>query len=202
MLLLEKLLTMKKIILFLGFVFVSLFAIAQDPQGLNVNDVAPEFSAKDQFGKEVNLKALLKKGPVVVLFYRGQWCPFCNKQLSEMQDSLSIITGKGATVVAVTPEKPENILKTIEKTKASFSVLFDDGLKIMKGYKVSYDVDAPTIEKYKGYGIDFSAANGDNGASLPVPAVYIINKKGKIAYRYFNTDYRFRPSVNELAAHL
>jgi peroxiredoxin len=183
--------------------WASVVASAQEkPLGLNLNDTAPDFTAKDQAGKEINLKKLLKKGPVVVLFYRGQWCPFCNKQLSGMQDSLAAITSKGATVVAITPEKPENIAKTIEKTKASYSLLFDDGLKIMKSYKVAFEVDAVTIEKYKGYGIDFNVANGTNGANLPVPAVYIISKKGKIAYRHFDPDYRKRPSVKEIASHL
>lgn len=172
------------------------------PQGLSVNDPAPEFSGIDQSGNSINLKKLLQKGSVVVLFYRGEWCPFCNKQLSQMQDSLNYIISKGAIVVAVTPEKPENISKTIEKTKASYSVLFDDGLKIMKSYKVAYEVNSATIEKYKGYGIDFAVVNGNNGANLPVPAVYVISQEGKIIYRHFDPDYRKRPSVKEIASHL
>ena len=118
---------MKTTFLSLLICLASIVAIAQEkPLGLNLNDTAPDFTAKDQAGKEVNLKKLLKKGPVVVLFYRGQWCPFCNKQLSGMQDSLASITSKGATVIAITPEIPENISKTIEKTKASYSLLCDD----------------------------------------------------------------------------
>jgi peroxiredoxin len=194
---------MKIKFLSIGLSLLSFCAIGQDkPQGLQVNEVAPEFSAKDQFGKEVKLKSLLKNGPVVVMFYRGQWCPYCNKQLNEMQDSLNLLTSKGATVLAVTPEKAENISKTVEKTKASYSILFDDGLQIMKSYKVSFEVDTVTIKKYKNYGIDFSEANGANGANLPVPAVYIIDKKGKIIYRYFDLDYRKRPSVKEIVSHL
>ncbi len=187
----------------IGMMLLSMCVLAQEkPQGLNVNDTAPEFSAKDQFGKEINLKTLLKKGPVVVMFYRGQWCPYCNKQLSGMQDSLALITSKGATILAITPEKQENISKTIEKTKASFSILYDDELKIMKSYQVAFSLDAATIEKYKGYGIDFNEANGTNGASLPVPAIYIINMKGKIIYLHFDPDYTKRPSVKEIASHL
>ena len=179
------------------------FAKAQEkPLGLALNDIAPNFTAKDQYGKTVNLKALLNKGPVVLLFYRGQWCPYCNKQLNELQDSLTYVTSKGATVVAVTPEQAENISKTIEKTKASYSILFDEGLNIMKNYKVAFQIDAVTIEKYKEYGIDFNEANGTNGANLPIPAVYIINKQGQISYRHFNPDYRKRPSVKEIAKNL
>lgn len=194
---------MKKTWLFVVFLLTSFAIYAQDkPKGLSLNDIAPAFSAKDQSGKLVSLKALLKKGPVVLMFYRGEWCPFCNKQLSEMQDSLLLMKSKGAMVVAVTPEKPENILKTIEKTKATFPVLFDDGLKIMKNYKVAFAVDSITVRKYKGFGVDFAQVNGNNGANLPVPAVYIINRDGRITYRYFDENYRKRPSVEELARKL
>ncbi len=176
---------------------------AQDgPKGLNVNVAAPSFSAKDQNGKTVSLNEELKKGQVVLVFYRGQWCPYCNKHLKKLEDSLSLITAKGAILITITPEKPENISKTIEKTKASYSILFDDGLKIMKSYDVAFAVDEKTVEKYKGYGIDFTKANGENGDNLPVPALYIIGMDGKIAYRYFDTDYSKRASVAEILAHL
>lgn len=138
-----------------------------------------------------------------MVFYRGQWCPYCNKYLKKLEDSLSIIQSKGATVITITPEKPDNISKTIKKTKASYPILFDEGLKIMNSYKVSFAVDANTIEKYKNYGIDFNEANGsNNGAKLPVPAVYVINKEGDIVYRFFDTDYTKRPSVKEILEHL
>ncbi len=198
---------MKKLLLLVLLCSAILAATAQKktkekPTGLELNSAAPPFSAKDQFGKTISLSSLLKKGPVVLLFYRGEWCPYCNKQISEMQDSLQIVTAKGATVLAVTPEKPDNIVKTIEKTKATFSVLFDDGLKIMNSYKVAFMLDMETIRKYKTYGVDFDIVNGNNGANLPVPAVYIINKEGKITYRHFDENYRKRPSVKEIASRL
>jgi len=180
-----------------------LIAIAQDvPKGLNINDPAPVFTATDQNGKSVSLNKLLMDGPVVLVFYRGQWCPYCNKQLKKLEDSLSYIKAKGATVIAITPEKPESISKTIEKTKASYSIVFDEGLRIMKGYDVAFAVDSKTIERYKGYGIDFNEANASNGANLPVPALYIIGKDGKIIYRHFDNNYTKRPSVAEILAHL
>lgn len=194
---------MKKYLLSLTFLVSAFITNAQDgPKGINVNDTAPVFSAKDQNGKTVSLAEELKKGPVVLVFYRGQWCPYCNKHLKKLEDSLSLITAKGASLITVTPEKPENISKTIEKTKASYSILFDDGLKIMKSYDVAFTVDEKTVEKYKGYGIDFTQANGANGASLPVPALYIIGKDGKISYRYFDVNYSKRASVAEILSHL
>ncbi len=194
---------MKKFIITLVAATFIFFSHAQTkPAGLQVNDRAPEFTAKDQNGKVISLKDKLKEGKVVLIFYRGQWCPYCNKELTHMEDSLSLVTSKGATVIAITPEMPANVEKTIGKTKATYSIVSDDNLKIMKDYDVAYAVDPGTIEKYKSYGIDFSSANGSNGANLPVPAVYIIDKKGNITYRYFDADYTKRPSVLEIVEHL
>lgn len=168
------------------------------PSGLKVGDVAPDFKAMDNTGKSFSLKKMLRKGDVVLVFYRGQWCPFCNKALSRMNDSLSLITAKGATVVAVSPETDENIEKTVGKTKASFPIISDKGLSIMKAYKVNYAVDARTIEKYKNYNIDFALVNGNNGAILPVPATYVIGKNGVIKYVFFSPDYKIRTSVQSI----
>ena len=137
-----------------------------------------------------------------MLFYRGQWCPFCNKQLSHFSDSLQMLMAKGASILAITPETGENIKKTIEKTKSSFPVLEDAGMTIMKMYKVNFTVDDNTVAKYKGYGVDFDKANGSNGANLPVPATYIIGKDGIVKYVFFNKDYRKRASVQDILNNL
>lgn len=181
-----------------------LLSLAQpSPKGLQLNDKAPGFSAKDQHGKLLTLSTELKKGSVVIVFYRGQWCPYCNRQLKGLQDSLNFIKEKGATLIAVSPEKLENINKTIEKTKASYAVLFDDGLKIMKSYDVAFNLDSSTIERYKKFGIDFYDANGTtNGATLPVPTVYIINREGVIIFKHFDPDYKKRVTVQEILSHL
>ncbi|MEO6252461.1 MAG: peroxiredoxin-like family protein [Ferruginibacter sp.] len=202
---------MRKSILVLLFLFVCGLAFAQNeiaqtppvyPEGLKVGSKAPQFNVKDQNGKSISLKKALKRGPVVILFYRGQWCPFCNKQLSHYSDSLALLTAKGATVLAVTPETGEHVKQTVAKTKTMFSVLEDKGLIIMKSYKVNFEVDEKTIEKYKGYGIDFDKANGINGANLPVPATYIIGQDGMVKYVFFNTDYRKRASVQDILDNL
>ncbi len=170
--------------------------------GLRVNDVAPDFTSVDQNGKSVNLKNKLTHGPVVLVFYRGEWCPYCNKQLKELEDSMKMITGKGATVIAVSPETQANVAKTVRKTKAKYSVLSDDNLKIMNAYKVAYSLDDDMIKKYKGYGIDFAEKNGTNGNNLPVPAVYIIGKDGKVTYSHYDENFKERVSVMEILAHL
>jgi peroxiredoxin len=194
---------MKTLKIIIVNLLLSIAVIAQTtPQGIKVNDKAPNFIAKDQSGKKVSLKNELKNGSVVLVFYRGQWCPYCNKQLKALQDSLSLIKEKGATLMAISPEKPANIAKTVEKTTATYAVLFDDRLKIMKSYDVAFSVDSTTIEKYKTYGIDFYDANGSNGATLPVPAVYIINKDGIIIFKHFDPDYRKRVTVKEILSYL
>ncbi len=157
------------LIIFSIFITPLLSFAQPSPKGLQLNEKAPEFSAKDQHGKLITLSAELKKG---------------------------------AALIAVSPEKPENISKTVEKTKASYSVLFDDGLKIMKSYDVAFSVDSNTVEKYKKNGIDFYDANGGNGATLPVPTVYIINKEGIIVFKHFDPDYRKRVTVQEILSHL
>ncbi len=194
---------MKQIFIGLFMMIMTLSGYSQTmPSGLQVNDKAPLFTAKDQDGKPVMLETMLQKGPVVLVFYRGQWCPYCNKQLAQLQDSASYIVAKGASLVAVSPETPENIKKTIEKTKAAYPVLSDEGMKIMDSYQETYAVDTATVNKYKNYGLDFTAMNGSNGEHLPVPAVYVINKNGIIDYVHFDADYTKRASVKEILAHL
>ncbi len=192
-----------KSILFFLLIICSVQVSAQTyPEGLNVNDVAPDFTGINQIGKKINLKKQLRNGNVVLVFYRGQWCSFCNKQLKQLEDSLALIKGKGATVLAITPELPENISLSIRRTNASYPILYDEGLKIMNAYKVAYKEDDQALKKYRGDGINILEANGNNGANLPVPAVYIINKKGKITYRFFDINYTKRSSVKDILDHL
>lgn len=195
---------MKKLLLPLILLTLSSYLFAQEaPEGLFINSKAYDFKAKDQNGNEVRLRDLLKKGKVILVFYRGQWCPYCNRYLQRLEDSLSLIREKGATLVAVTPELPENVSKTIEKTKAEYPILYDENLKIMKAYEVEYEVPENTLSRYRNTGIKLEENNGiKNGNYLPVPATYIINKDQMITYRYFDSDYKKRPSVRELLKNL
>ena len=192
---------MHKPIFLLSLVFLNTILLAQEkPEGLFINSKAPDFKATDQYGKEIRLKDVLKDSAVVLIFYRGQWCPYCNKQLKKLEDSLQLIKDKGARLIAITPEKPEFISKTIEKTKASYPLIYDKDMKIMKAYAVTFEVDERTVSRYKNADIDLATANGQKEkVYLPVPAVYIISKKeGTITYRYFDFDYKKRASVQEI----
>ena len=189
-----------KQLLIIASLFVTLSGFAQDkPEGLFINSKAYDFKAKDQSGVDISLKEIRKKGPVVVVFYRGNWCPYCNKELKRFQDSLNLFTEKGAQVVAITPEASEGINKTVEKTGAVFPILFDEDMKIAKAYRVAYEVDEKTQSRQKSFGNDLLAVNHQRErASLPVPAVYIVNKEGSIIYRFFEEDYKKRPWVKDL----
>jgi peroxiredoxin len=190
---------MKKSALLILLLVTGYFVFSQEaPEGLFLNSRAPDFKAKDQHGNEVRLKDLLKKGKVVLVFYRGEWCPYCNKNLQKLSDSLQLIVDKGATLVAVSPETPESRAKTVEKTKAQFPVLHDENLKIMKAYEVEFEVPENTLKRYRNAGIKIDEINGKNGNYLPVPATYIIDKEFTITYRFFNPDYKKRPSVKEI----
>jgi peroxiredoxin len=195
---------MQKLIFLISLVFLHTILFAQEkPEGLFINSKAPDFKAIDQYGNEIRLKDVLKDSLVVLIFYRGQWCPYCNKQLKKLEDSLQLIKEKGARLIAITPEKPEFISKTIEKTKASYPLLYDKEMKIMKAYAVAFEVDDRTVSRYKNADIDLATANGQKDkVYLPVPAVYIISKEGTILYRYFDSDYKKRASVKEILDNL
>ena len=185
-------------------IFIPAFLFTQEkPEGLFINSKAPDFKATDQYGQEIRLKDVLKDSLVVLIFYRGQWDPYCIKQLRKLEDSLQLIKDKGARLIAVCPEKPEFISKTIEKTKASYPLLYDNEMKIMKAYGVAFQVDEKTVSRYKNADIDLAAANGQKTkVFLPVPATYIISREGTILYRHFDADYKKRPSVQEIISNL
>lgn len=175
---------------------------APQPSGLKVGDKAPDISTVDYVGNKINLKKLLKKGPVVLMFYRGAWCPYCNKQLKQLQDSLQLINELSGTVIAVTPETIESIGKTVEKTNAEFRIIHDENLCIMKAYDVAYELEASVLQRYEKTGIDLEGTNGSNGANLPVPATYIIGQDGRIVYAFFDPDYKKRATVHKILENL
>lgn len=187
---------------FLPLLVCHLLVAQMSPAGLNVGTIAPNFNAKDQNGKTIVLTDLIKQGPVVLVFYRGEWCPYCNKQLAELNDSIPFITAKGAQVIAISPENAMNVEKTMQKTKATYSIISDDKTKIMSAYKVAFALNQEMTTKYKGYGIDLTERNGTNGNNLPVPSVYIVDRSGKITYKHIDEDITKRTSVKDILNHL
>lgn len=173
------------------------------PMGLKVGDKAPNFKAIDQYGNRLELKKLEKKGPVVLIFYRGYWCYYCNKALAKYQDSLRYITNRGATVVAVSAQTPTNSEKIIHKHHVTFHVISDTSDQIMKDYDVLFHVTkAYQLFIWKVVKTDIKKVNAQKSAHLPVPATFVINRKGRIVYRQFNYNYAKRSTVKEVLEHL
>lgn len=197
-----------KQVLFYLFIFSTTIGISQtnhntEPQGLNVGDKVPLFEAVTHDNETIVLEEALKKGPVVVLFYRGQWCPICNRLLSNLQDSLDLIQKAGATLVAVSPEKPELMKKTAKKTKADFTLLFDDSYKICNAFDVTFTPDKATKMKYNTFlGADLENAHSDGSTRLPVPATFIVNQDGVIVWRHFDPNYKNRATASQILNHL
>jgi peroxiredoxin len=164
--------------------------------GLEVGKKAPNFIAIDADSNSFSLKTALKDGPVVMIFYRGFWCPVCNKHLSTMQDSLQLIQATGAKVFAISPEKPEYLNKMADKTGAEFTLLYDEGYKIANAYAVNF---TPTVRQLFIYntvlGGKLKESHSDESQRLPIPATYIINREGKIIWRQFDPDYHNRSTV-------
>jgi len=175
------------------------FKTVDEAKGLNVGDTVKDFSAIDLHDNTFTLSEALKKGPVVVIFYRGQWCPVCNQHLKNLQDSLTLIYDKGATVIAISPEKSEFLKRTVKKTHASFALLYDDGYKISNQFDVTFIPDKITRMKYNTFlGANLKEAQTDDSERLPIPATFIISKDSKIVWRQFDPDYKKRASVEDI----
>ncbi|MEI6050580.1 MAG: peroxiredoxin-like family protein [Bacteroidota bacterium] len=173
------------------------------PQGLKVGDKAPDFTGYDQMGKMVQSKSLLEKGPMVLFFYRGKWCPVCSRYLNNYQDSLNLITDQGISLIAITPESIENVEQTVKLHNLSFTVIYDCQEKIMKDYDVMFNVTKAYQDKILNSGsIDIAKNNGRDAARLPVPATYIINRDGIIVAVQFDPDYQNRATVKWIIRNL
>lgn len=182
----------------LTIIILVTYLISFSQKELPIGSKAPSFVAKDQYGKTIESNKLLKKGPLVVLFYRGYWCPNCNRQMSHVADSMKMITDFGASVVAITPEKGEYFEKTKKETNASFSFIYDENHKIMDDFKVTWQMGKTKSFFWKFGGINLDKSSGNNDRALPVPATYIIDQSGKIIGGYFNEDHKKRMAVSQI----
>ena len=174
------------------------------PLGLEVGTLAPGFKGIDQNGYMIELNSMLKTGPVVLIFYRGYWCPYCSRTLKAYADSIKHVTDKGAWFIAVTPETTLGVEKTLEETNLKFSVVSDKDGKIMETFDVAFNVTKDYVKKIRLFKrVSIAENNGQTEAKLPVPATYIIdNKSRKIVYRHFDYDYRKRASIGAILANL
>ncbi len=165
---------------------------------LNVGATMPEFTLSDSTGKSVASSDLLKQGNLVVVFYRGAWCPFCNKYLHSLQGSLPQIKASGANLVAISVENPDTSMAVAKKNDVQFTVLSDPKLETARKFGIVYELPKETNEKYIGYGIDLVKANGTEKPELPLSATYVVDSKGKILYAFLEPDYTKRAEPSEI----
>jgi peroxiredoxin len=172
-------------------------AIAQTM--LKVGDRAPAIVLENARGATVDVATLLATGPVIVTFYRGGWCPYCNLELKAYQAALPEIAAAGASLVAISPEKPDDTVSTAEKNSLTFEVLSDVGQKVGRAFGLVYEFTEELKAAYHGFNLDIPARNGAPGEwALPVSATYVIDRDGSIIYAYTDADYRDRADPCEV----
>lgn len=157
-----------------------------------VDDQAPAFSLPNVTGQIVSLAEVLTRGPVVLSFYRGGWCPYCNLELQILQQHLPEIQEMGASLLAISPQTPDHSLSTAEKHQLQFDVLSDQGDQVAHAYGLVFTVPPELHPIYRQWGIDLPAWNGDESWKLPLSATYVIDRQGLIRSAFVNLDYTQR----------
>jgi peroxiredoxin len=169
---------------------------------LKVGEKAPELKLKNATGDEVLLASLHEKQPVVLVFFRGGWCPICSRHTAELIKAYPEIKDLGAEMVGISPDSVESSQANVEKNKIGFPILSDADVSAAKAFGLAFKVDDATVTKYKGFGIDLEKASGQPHHALPIPAVYIVDKTGQIVFAHSNPDYRQRLDAQTIVEEL
>lgn len=173
-------------------------ASGQADRALKVGDKAPSFSLKDSDGNTVSSEALLAKGPLVVSFYRGVWCPYCNMELQALQAALPEFEKLGASLVAISPQTAPNSRKSARENHVTFPILSDEKGAVGEAFGLKFTLPDYLVELYKAFKNDLPKFNDDPAWTLPMPARYVIAQDGTIVYAEVNPDYTQRPDPEEL----
>jgi peroxiredoxin len=159
---------------------------------LKPGDRMPGFELPDSIGHPVRSQDLLARGPLLLTFYRGDWCPYCNLALRALHDELPAIAASGTTLVAVSPQTPDFSLTTRQKLMLDFPVLSDARNLLARQFGIVFTLAEQLRPLYAGFGIDITRYNGDGSFELPVPATYLVGTNGIISQRYLDIDFRRR----------
>ncbi|ATG77953.1 peroxiredoxin-like family protein [Pseudoalteromonas sp. 1_2015MBL_MicDiv] len=178
--------------------------IAQHIKGnaLQIGQKVENFSLANHNGENVELADLLKKGPVIISFYRGGWCPYCNLELKALNDYLPQFKTQSAQLVAISPQLPDETLSTAQKNNLEFDVLCDVSNKVAEQFGLLFTLDERIQALYTQFGIDFEHYYGDKSFKLPLPATYVINQEGVITYAFLSEDYTLRAEPIDVMAAL
>ena len=170
-------------------------------KAVNVGDYAPEFDLPNAIGKRVSLYDSLQRGPVVLVWYRGGWCPYCNLQLRQLQASLEDIEAAGGQVIAISPELPDMSMSTMEKNNLEFEVLSDIDNRVADLYHLAYTVPDYVVDHYD-MSVTLNQHNGNNNQRLPLAVTYVIDRDGVVQYAFLDADYKNRASAQEIITEL
>ena len=170
----------------------------QAQKAKKAGDTAPEFTLSDPDGKPVSSRELLAKGPLVLSFYRGVWCPYCNIELQALQAALADIAARGASLVAISPQTAANSRRSQRENKLEFPILSDVKSEVAHAFGIRFALPDYLVETYKSFGNNLAVVNNDPAWVLPMPARYVIGADGVIAYAEVNPDYTHRPDPSEL----
>ncbi|MBD5771338.1 peroxiredoxin-like family protein [Marinomonas colpomeniae] len=171
----------------------------QGADAIALGDQAPNFELPNQENQATSLADLLEKGPVVVTFYRGSWCPYCNLQLRALQARLNDIHDLGAELIAISPQVPDDSLSKDEISQMGFQVLSDQSARVSVGYGVAWEVPEFLLEHMRvDRGLDLETVNNGNGNVLPIPATFVIGQDGTVVWRFVDVDYRTRSEPSDI----
>ena len=160
--------------------------------GIRVGETAPDFELKDALGKTVKLSDELRQGPVVLVFYRGGWCPYCNLHLHVLSRYHQQFADRGARLIAVTPQQPDKSLEQLKKDGFPFTILSDLDSRVMQAYELYFELDDELLAVYRKHGLDIEAYNGAGRTVLPVPGTFVIGTDGRVIAMQAETDYTRR----------
>ena len=169
---------------------------------LKKGDKAPDFTLPDHKGGTTSLAALLASGPVVISFYHGTWCPYCNLELKALQERLPEITDLGASMIAISPQTPDNSMTIAEKQALEFDVLSDLGNRVAREFGLVFRLDESLRPIYQKFGIDLAGFNADDSFELPIPATYVIGGDGVIIDAFVDANYVARMEPDDIIAAL
>ncbi|WBO68966.1 peroxiredoxin-like family protein [Streptomyces camelliae] len=174
----------------------------QVDRALTAGERAPGFRLPSVTGQTVALEGLIAEGPVVLTFYRGAWCPYCNIALRALQQHHTDITARDARLVAVSPQIPDESLSLAEKHSLTFDVLSDIGSDTAKQYGLAFDLPDDLAAVYEKLGFDLQRVNDGHPRTLPLPATYVIDREGVIRWAFVNSDYTKRAEPSDIIAAL